>query len=177
MITKKQISTILITTIFSFATIACGSLFEGGDSSSFPVDPDDRRKAERGKVTGEEGLSLGGGNKNKESSSPIGVNGFLWRATLDTLSFMPMTSADPFGGVILTDWYEDPTARGERLKITALILDRTLRADGIKISVFKQALDANNLWRDKQINASIAKKIEDTILTRARELKVKQAAN
>jgi hypothetical protein len=177
MIKLKQILPFIIATTLSLTIIGCGSLFEGGDSSSFPVDQDDKRKAARGKVTGEEGLSLGGGNKNKESSSPIGVNGFLWRATLDTLSFMPMTSADPFGGVILTDWYEDPNSRGDRLKITALILDRTLRADGIKISVFKQSLDANNLWRDKQVNVSVAKKIEDTILTRARELRIKQSAN
>ena len=80
----------------------------------------------------------------------LGVNSFLWRATLDTLGFMPLASADPFGGVIITDWYEDPKTKGERFKVNALILDKTLRADGVKITVFKQRLDAKNIWRDTE---------------------------
>src|SRR5579862_8835017 len=71
----------------------------------------------------------------------LGVNSYLWRATLDTLSFMPLVSADPFGGVIITDWYEDPKTPGERFKVNALILDKSLRADGVRITVFKQFSD------------------------------------
>lgn len=87
---------------------------------------------------------------------------------------MPLTSADPFGGVIITDWYEDPNTPGDRFKVNALILDNTLRADGIKITLFKQSLDKKGNWRDKKSDKTNARKIEDTILTRARELKIRQ---
>ncbi len=131
------------------------------------------RRDSRGKLTGEEGLTvLGGSNKDDEAAkSGIAVNSYLWRATLDTLSFMPMASADPFGGVILTDWYEDPNAKGERFKVNALILTKTLRADGIKLSVFKQKLEGNN-WRDQPVDTALARKMEDAVLARARELKI-----
>src|SRR5580704_11818711 len=68
----------------------------------------------------------------------IGVNAFLWRGALDTLSFMPLSSADPFGGVIITDWYAPADTNGERFKATAYILGRELRSDGIRVSVFRQ---------------------------------------
>jgi hypothetical protein len=123
-------------------------------------------------LTGGAGL-FGGGSK--ETGPAIGVNSYLWRATLDTLSFMPFASADPFGGVIITDWYEDPKVKGERFKVTALILDKTLRADGIKVTLFKQKLDDKGVWRDTEVNPHVARDLEDTILTRARELRLTQA--
>src|SRR5579871_2995790 len=80
-----------------------------------------------GSLTGDDGgFTLLGRGKNEDSSGgALGVNSFLWRATLDTLSFMPLASADPFGGVIITEWYEDPKTPGERFKVNALILDKT----------------------------------------------------
>ena len=132
------------------------------------------RQDERGKLTGDEGLLLTGKRKDENSASPLGVNGFLWRATLDTLSFMPISSADPFGGTVLTDWYEDPNSVGERFKVNALILDKTLRADGIKITLFKQAKDKKGMWKDVKTDPKLARSLEDTILTRARELKISQ---
>lgn len=145
------------------------------DVPDFPMDPDDARKLRHGRLTGEGGLKLFGGDDDSDSggASPIGVNSFLWQATLDTLTFMPISSADPFGGVILTDWYEDPNAQGERFKVTALILGRNLRTDAIKVTVHKQALDENGQWRDRPVNAQLARKLEDTILTQARELRVR----
>lgn len=139
---------------------------------------DDAVKESRGKLTGDGGLlSIGGsGGNDAESgggSSPIGVNSYLWRATLDTLSFMPLVSADPFGGVILTDWFEDPKTVGERFKVTAIILDKTLRADGIKIKAFKQKQE-KGIWRDQAVDETLSRQIEDTILTRARQLKIAQ---
>lgn len=145
------------------------------DVPDYPMDPEDRRNLRHGKLTGEGGLKLFGGDDSTEEgggASPIGVNSFLWQATLDTLTFMPITSADPFGGVVLTDWYEDPQATGERFKVTALILGRSLRTDAIKVTVHKQALDENNQWRDRPVNADLGRKLEDTILTQARELRV-----
>jgi hypothetical protein len=161
--------------IFSLAALliisACG---EG--ERSFPVgNTEDVRREKRGKITGE-GLVIGGGGQEEEQgNSPIGVNSFLWQATLDTFSFMPLASADPFGGVILTEWYEDPEARGERYKTTTLILGRSLRADGIRVSVFKQILDKNGNWRDLPVDKSLSREIEDTILTRARQLRINSA--
>ena len=102
----------------------------------------------------------------------LGVNSFLWHATLDTLSFMPLASADPFGGVIITDWYSDPSTPNERMRVTVYILDRRLRADGLKIAVFRQTHGADGTWADAQVNPDTANKIEDAILTRARELRL-----
>ena len=153
---------------------ACSALPQG--EAAYPKDAEDQRREARGRLTGEGGLfSMGGsGESAKAASSPLGVNSFLWRATLDTLAFMPIASADPFGGVIITDWYEDPGAAGERFKVNALILDRSLRADGVKISVFKQNKDASGQWKDQPVDIKLARQLEDTVLTRARQLKVSQ---
>jgi hypothetical protein len=101
----------------------------------------------------------------------IGVNSFLWRASLDTISFMPVNSADPFGGVIITDWYSAGQAPNERFKLNVYILGRALRADGVRVAVFRQVLDAQGNWRDVTIDDTTATKIEDSILTRARQLR------
>jgi hypothetical protein len=104
----------------------------------------------------------------------LGVNSYLWHASLDTLSFMPLASADPYGGVIITDWYSAPTDLHERMKVTIYILDRRLRADGIKIAVFRQTR-SNEGWVDAEVNPQTAAKLEDAILTRARELRLASA--
>jgi hypothetical protein len=101
----------------------------------------------------------------------LGVNSYLWHATLDTLSFLPLVSADPFGGVIISEWYVAPTSPNERLKVTVYIMDRSLRADGLKVVVFRQTRTANG-WQDAQASADTAHKLEDSILTRARELRL-----
>jgi hypothetical protein len=101
----------------------------------------------------------------------LGVNSYLWHATLDTLSFMPLHSADPFGGVIITDWYVAPAAPDERLKVTIYIMDRNLRADGLKVVVFRQTRNGAN-WSDAAPTPATAHKLEDAILTRARELRL-----
>jgi hypothetical protein len=101
----------------------------------------------------------------------LGVNSYLWHATLDTLAFMPLASADPYGGVIITDWYSAPSDPNERMKVTIYILDRRLRADGLKIAVFRQTRSTEG-WVDAEVNAQTATKLEDAILTRARELRL-----
>ena len=106
----------------------------------------------------------------------VGVNSYLWHASLDTLSFMPLASADPFGGVIITDWYSSPQDINERLKVTIYILDRRLRADGIRIAVFRQTR-SNEGWVDAAVNAETSVKLEDAILTRARELRLASAGS
>lgn len=159
--------------VLSLLTLsACGKTTF--DSSQYPQSPEDVRKGRHGKITGEDGWVIfgEGSEKKSEPGTALGVNSFLWRATLDTLAFMPIATADPFGGVITTDWYENPEAPGERMKVNVLILDKTLRADGVKVTLFKQLLDKGN-WRDTPVNPKVMRDLEDTILTRARELRMK----
>jgi hypothetical protein len=101
----------------------------------------------------------------------LGVNSYLWHASLDTLSFLPLVSADPFGGVIISEWYVAPTSPDERLKVTVYIMDRALRADGLKVVVFRQVRNGT-AWQDAQPSPDTAHKLEDSILTRARELRL-----
>ncbi|MET0545632.1 MAG: DUF3576 domain-containing protein [Caulobacterales bacterium] len=118
------------------------------------------------------GIGFFGGKKNKKGSdSEIGVNSFLWRATLDTVNFMPLASADPFGGVIITDWYSSPQTPTERFKLTVYILDTRLRADGLKVNVFRQ-VNTNGAWTDSASDPQTGIDIEDAILTRARQLRI-----
>ena len=105
----------------------------------------------------------------------IGVNSFLWRATLDTVSFMPLSSADPFGGVIITDWYTPPEAPSERFKMNISILGRQLRADGLRVAVFRQAQSGNGNWINSSVKSETSISLENQILTRARQLRVAAA--
>ncbi|MBO9574638.1 MAG: DUF3576 domain-containing protein [Sphingobium sp.] len=100
----------------------------------------------------------------------IGVNSYLWRATLDTLSFMPMLQVDSEGGVILTDWFINPKVPGERMKLTVTILDQELRADALRVAASRQVLQ-NNAWVDAPVEAVTTQKLEDIILTHARDLR------
>jgi hypothetical protein len=102
----------------------------------------------------------------------IGVNGYLWRATLDTLAFMPLQSADPYGGVVITDWYINPEKPNERFKATVYILDSRLRADGLNVTVFKQVSDGNGGWAPAPTADQTSTDIENAILTRARQLRL-----
>ena len=113
----------------------------------------------------------GGGGKAAEGAA-IGVNSFLWRASLDTLSFMPLASADPYGGVIITDWYTSPEKPDERFKATVYILDARLRADGLNVAIFKQVKDATGAWTDAATAGQTETDIENAILTRARQLRL-----
>lgn len=112
---------------------------------------------------------VGAGNG---SAAEIGVNGYLWRATLDTLAFMPLASADPYGGVVITDWYANPEKPDERFKCTVYILDARLRADGLNVAVFKQNKDASGNWIDAPSATQTETDIENAILTRARQLRL-----
>ncbi len=114
------------------------------------------------------GLGGGGGG-----GATIGVNRYLWRASLDTISFMPLVSADPFGGVIITDWYTPLDSPFERFKMNVYILDSQLRVDGVKVNVFRQQLVDGREWKDAQLGASTRTELENAILTRARQLRIK----
>ncbi len=128
-----------------------------------------------GSVFGTDGLGLGNDappDPAQGNGNGIGVNSFLWRASLDTMSFMPLASADPFGGVIITDWYTPPDTRGERFKVTVYILGRELRADGLRTSVFRQALSDDGAWTDAGVEPQTGADLENAILVRARQLRI-----
>ena len=117
-----------------------------------------------------------GTSKNKPADqgggggAGLGVNAYLWRGALDTLSFMPLASADPFGGVIITDWYQPQGAGGERFKATAYILSRELRADALRIAMFRQ-VEQKGQWVDAPMNPGTVSEIENRVLSRARTMR------
>ena len=113
--------------------------------------------------------SSAGAGANLEEG--IGVNAFLWRSTLDTLSFMPLASADPWGGVVNTDWYANPEKPDERFKITVYILDTRLRADGVSVAVSRETLTDSG-WITAAATPDTGIAIENAILTRARQLRL-----
>src|SRR3982750_949036 len=100
----------------------------------------------------------------------IGVNSYLWRAAIDTVSFAPLLQANPNSGVIITDWYANPKAPGERVKLTVSILDADLRADALRVSASRQ-VNQNGEWVDAPVSAATTQKLEDIILTRARDIR------
>ena len=135
------------------------------------------------KVGGEAGLFDIGTSKSKADNGSgsgggggIGVNAFLWRGALDTLSFLPLTSADPFGGVIITDWYTPAEAKNERFKATAYILGRDLRSDGVRVSVFRQVAQGGR-WVDAPVANTVPAELENKVLERARKMREQAAAN
>jgi len=175
------------------ALLCVGSLsFSGcGTTKSEAVYPesvpgDDRappRKSnepERDTVFGPGGFDLfglGGNRASRDGGGPgLGINSFLWRASLDTISFMPLSSADPFGGVIITDWYAPPEAPDERFKMNIYILGRELRADGLRVAVFRQNRTADGRWSDVPVATETGTNLENQILTRARQLRVASAS-
>ena len=145
-------------------------------------DPQQQRQRDRsGTVTGRDGITIfGTGNSEAaqqaaaaaSGSGGIGVNAYLWRGALETINFMPLASADPFGGLIITDWYQPVGLTDERLKVHVLILDRSLRADGVQVSLFRQLRDARGDWVDEPVDTKTVSELEDKILTKARELRI-----
>lgn len=132
-------------------------------------------------MTGLSGCSIfGSGTARATSSSAevgrdetggIGVNAYLWRAALATVNFMPLASADPYGGIINTDWYANPQKPDERFKITVYILDTRLRADGVSCAVFKET-NVNGMWATAPVSPDTNVQLENAILAKARELRL-----
>ena len=100
----------------------------------------------------------------------IGVNGYLWQAALDTVSFAPLLQADANSGVIITDWYANPRTPGDRVKLTVTILSQDLRADALRVAASRQVLQ-NGAWVEAPVTAATVQKLEDIILTRARDIR------
>lgn len=155
--------------LFMVAALALAScsMFRGDDA------PDGQSRADDNRDRGGISIFGGGGSSGNSAEAGIGVNSYLWRASLDTLNFMPLTSADPFGGIIITDWHSDPAAPNERFKATVYILDTRLRADALNVSIFRQQ-QVNGAWVDATVDPDTEIQIENAILTRARQLRLSQ---
>ncbi len=152
-----------------------GCNFDLGGEQKYPVNRQPGQNvpvySEQPGLFGEGGLFGDSKDKQDPGSAGIGVNSYLWRASLDTVSFMPLVSGDPFGGVIITDWYSPPQSPEERFKVNVYILGRALRADGIRATVFRQTLQGSQ-WVDAPVALNTATELENAILTRARQLRI-----
>lgn len=121
-------------------------------------------------------VSCGGGKDRPKADlaaskiTTIGVNSYLWRASLEALSFMPLLQTDSNGGVIVTDWYTNPRNPGERVKVTVTILDQDLRADALRVVASRQVSQGGG-WADAPVQAATVQRLEDIILTKARDLR------
>jgi hypothetical protein len=132
-----------------------------------PQNKRERRDERIGSLFGEPLFSTA--PKKNES---VGINSYLWKATLDALAFLPKHSTDPFGGTVITEWYSPIETPKERLKIEVVILGRELKSDAIKVSLFRQKKDTKNEWVDQGVDPKTVTHLEDAILTRARELRL-----
>ena len=154
--------------LFALLTISLGLFACSGNSSPAPKGPGSI-------VTGkaEQGVSLkdlAGLGNNQNSGVGLPINALLWRASLDVVSTIPLDDVDTFGGTIVTEWYRLSESSDERIKITAFVLDRELRADGIRVVVYVQKRVGNS-WQDNGTDSKMGEKMEELILTRAREIR------
>ncbi len=166
----RGIAAVLILVLLS----ACES--EYFNPETVERDPRESDHTTQGSILGDGGANFLFGPSGPSKIQPgggsgVGVNAYLWRATLDTMSIWPVASADPFGGVIITDWYAPPTTPNERFKLNIYILGRALRADGVRVSVFRQQRSGNGGWRNADAQPQTATQIENAILIRARQFR------
>ncbi len=180
-----RISIVISLLLGSVFLYSCSSATKGMKVERAPKQteyPQERLARERREAGGGPLISLDGLlGKNKEggggAAMGIGVNAYLWKATLESLSFMPLDNADPFGGVIITEWRASQESPGERFKMTVLISSKELRADGLTVSVFRQIWTKGaGLWVDAPVSPNAAREIEDAILTKARQLRIDNIA-
>lgn len=122
-------------------------------------------------IFGKGGFGNMGGGKSSKDDNGVTVNSYLWRAALDTVSFMPLASADPFGGTIITEWYIAPETPNERTKLNVFILGNELKAESLSVKIFRQVKSGGG-WKDASVAKDTNVKLEDAILMRAREMRI-----
>jgi hypothetical protein len=151
----------------------------GGGENTDPVPQGPPGRAADGSVFGEGGASVGNlvsgeafGLGAEEEGGSLPVNKFLWQASLDTLSFLPLASTDPFTGVIATDWGAAPSQPGERFKVTAYMLSPALAASSLRVAVYREVRDGSGAWIPAAVDPETPRKLEDAILTRARQIRI-----
>jgi hypothetical protein len=170
-----------IAALFILSLTACSILPKG--EAKFPENNSEQH-ANQGSVYNKNETIFGEGGfgsvlmgktdgSTADADNVLSINTFLWRASLETINFMPIAQADPFGGVILTDWYSAPQTPNQRYKLNVLITDKQLRASGVKASMFKEErANATAKWEAVTVAKEDTRKIEDAILARAREMRI-----
>jgi hypothetical protein len=151
----------------------------GGGENTEPIPQGPPGRAPDGSVFGDGGASVDNlvsgdafGLGQEEEGGSLPVNKFLWQASLDTLSFLPLASTDPFTGVIATDWGAAPNQPGERFKVTAYMLSPALAASSLRVAVYREVRDGSGAWVPAAIDPETPRKLEDAILTRARQIRI-----
>jgi hypothetical protein len=167
---------------FIFPAVLCaGAVILAGCASEKEAQQPEPREVIANNSSGNDGGILNGlissvTKGGAPSNENITVNSYLWRASLDTVSFLPLSTADPFGGVIITDWYSPPKTPNERFKVTVYILDRQLRADGLRVSVFRQTRTPSSAWVEAKVDPRTERDLENAILKRARQMRIRGGA-
>jgi hypothetical protein len=111
------------------------------------------------------------GSESAQRAASVQVNRFAWRASLDTISFMPLASSDPYGGAIATDWYVSRANANERLRVNILVGGPELRGDTVRVTVFRQERrGGRGDWANVTVDPGVAQNLESVIIQRAREL-------
>lgn len=169
---------IILTIWSSFLLLnGCTNDLSPKSEDSVPMGRYETRKRDFGNLFGDDFLLFGGHKKQGSVAMPSAmVNPFIWRASLDTLSFMPLSSADAVGGVIVTDWYTSSQVSNERIKVTVYVTSPQLRADAVKVTIYKQIYRAGN-WVNIPANTASTTEMENIILSKARQLRIKHLEN
>jgi hypothetical protein len=166
---KSKLALLLSVLILS----ACAQQGDTG-KQEYPKTWKDKQAERLGKITGEDGLVVFGSNaSSKGEAQGVGVNAYLWGAALDFVHKIPLLSADPFAGIISTDWYQAPNQSGVRYKLSIYIIGMEMRSDSLRVSVAKQVLDKSGQWVQIEQADDLSAEIEDKILLKAREIKYK----
>lgn len=161
---------LLVAGFIAFSLAACGSDPEKPEpKAELPPPSAPAAKSETGLFSW---LGGSGSSGKVEEKKGVAVNAYLWRASLDALSFMTMEQTDPFGGIIKTGWYVPPSTPNERLKVSVFILDSKLRAEAIRVSIFKEIKRPSGEWTEATVDPDTVTKLENVILDRARALKI-----
>lgn len=152
----------------------CSTDLSPKEGQEAPLTREEKRKTDFGKLFGDDFLFFGESKKfDANATTGMRVNPYLWQASLDVLSFIPLSSVDANGGVIITEWYNAPDKPNERVKVTARINDRQLRADALVVIIHKQIRGKHGEWVNATVEPSVVTDMEDIILTKARQLKVR----
>ena len=156
-----------------------GTTFTGGtpEKDRLALLDAENRLRSGGGLFGKKGMSLGGiGNSEKTATATIGlpINPYLWKGSLETIDFMPLASADPFAGIIITDWYTSQNTPNERCKINIFIRGHKMKTDNLKVNSFCQSL-LNGQWVDIKNNIDNDARLENAILNKAKKIRLSQS--
>ena len=152
--------------------ISCTSLKNDGEQ----IEPNVQKRVEAEAKKGG-GIILFGGDKKNSGTIDFSSTNVMWRATLKTLNFLPLVSADYSAGLIVTDWYSEQKLGKEQIKIQVSFLSNDLRSESIVVSSFKRICEPNGICTNSSVNESVNKDIKDSIITNARLLKIEETKN